>query len=37
MEKIIDLFGEKVKGKNGDVAIKDLCGEKKLIGKTDIN
>ncbi|CAC5421672.1 NXN [Mytilus coruscus] len=32
MEKIIDLFGEKVKGKNGDVATKDLCGEKKLIG-----
>jgi hypothetical protein len=32
MEKIVNLFGEKVKGKDGDVQTSQLCGEKKLIG-----
>ena len=34
MEKIVSLFGEKIKGKNGDVNTGDLCGENKLIGKS---
>lgn len=32
-EKLVELFGEKVKGKDGDVDVRDLCGDNKIIGK----
>lgn len=31
--KLVEMFGQKVKGKNGDVNVCDLCGDNKIIGK----